>query len=284
MPGPGGPSEVLAAVREVVRRGLVTSALQPVVDLANGAVVGYEALARGPAGGPLHAAPALFGAAAEAGLSWELEMLCRRRALEAKREHLEEGHLLFVNIDLYAAGCPAVGAAAAGFHPEWLEELGIDRSEVVLEMSERLEVSGTCMRRKVADFHRSGFRIALDDVGTGRWDLGSLPAATASLAPHFLKADRSLVQGIEHDAERQARVGRLAEHCRARGIRLVAEGIDSAEGLRTLRRLGVPYGQGYFLGMPQARPGGLSPEAANAIRSLEDSIRHGAGPDVPPSA
>lgn len=282
MPGPEGPSELIAAVREVVRLGRVTSALQPVVDLVNGAVVGYEALARGPAGSPLHAAPSLFGAAAEAGLSWDLEVLCRRRALEAKREHLGEGHLIFVNIDLH--GCPVVGAAAAGFHSEWLDELGIDRSEVVLEMSERLEVSGACMRKKVADFHRSGFRIALDDVGTGRWDLNSLPAETASLAPHFLKADRSLVQGIERDPERQARMGELAEHCRERGIRLVAEGVDSAEGLLTLRRLGVPYGQGYFLGMPRARPAGVSPEAADVIRSLRDSIRHAAGPGAAPSA
>lgn len=282
MPGPEGPSERLVFVREVVRRGLVTPALQPVVDLADGAVVGYEALARGPAGSPLHGAPSLFSAAAEAGLSWELEVLCRRRALEAKREHLGEGRLIFVNIDLQ--GCPVVNAAAAGFHFEWLDELGIDRSEVVLEMSERLEVSGTCMRRKVADFHRGGFRIALDDVGTGRWDLDSLPAATASLAPHFLKADRSLVQGIERDPERQAGVAELAGFCRERGIRLVAEGVDSAEALVTLRRLGVPYGQGYFLGMPQARPAGLSPEASNVIRSLSDSIRHAAGCDDLPSA
>ncbi len=272
-------SDAVAAVREVVRHGMVTPALQPVVDLRNGTVVGYEALARGPAGSPVHGAPSLFGAAARAGLALELELLCRRRALEAKRDHLQKGQIIFINADLHDTGCPALGGATPareeGFHPEWLEELGIDQSEVVLEMSERIEVSGTCMRRKVSDYHRYGFRIALDDVGAGRWDLASVPEAAASLTPHFLKIDRSLIDGIERDPERQARLGALAEYSRMRGMALVAEGIDSAEALQVLCALGVPFGQGYFLGLPQARPSGLNPEAAGVIRSLSESIRFG---------
>src|ERR1700710_1632565 len=86
------PGEVLPAssgpdvddVRAVLAAGGIHSLFQPIVDLDTGAVVAYEALARGPQG-PLHAPDALFSAARRAGCLAELDDACRRAAFRGAR-------------------------------------------------------------------------------------------------------------------------------------------------------------------------------------------------------
>ena len=69
-------------IRDVIRRHLVRTVFQPIVELGT-AVVGYEALSRGPAGSALESTGALFGAASAAGLRTDLDWVCRGSALRA---------------------------------------------------------------------------------------------------------------------------------------------------------------------------------------------------------
>jgi EAL domain-containing protein (putative c-di-GMP-specific phosphodiesterase class I) len=66
-----------------------------------------------------------------------------------------------------------------------------------------------------------------------------------------VKLDLGLVRGIDADPARQALIAGMAYFAVKRKIRLIAEGIETAAELQTLRSLGILYGQGYLLGRPQ---------------------------------
>ena len=66
-----------------------------------------------------------------------------------------------------------------------------------------------------------------------------------------MKLDLGLVRGIDTDPARQALIAGMTYFAVKRKVRLVAEGIETAAELETLRSLAIPYGQGYLLGRPQ---------------------------------
>jgi EAL domain-containing protein (putative c-di-GMP-specific phosphodiesterase class I) len=105
-----GPS-----VRDVIRQQLVRTVFQPIVDLGTGAALGYEALSRGPAGSALESPAALFGAASEAGLTIELDWVCRGLALRAALAgHVHRTRAIFINVEPTSLSRPT---------PEWLSDL-----------------------------------------------------------------------------------------------------------------------------------------------------------------
>lgn len=93
---------------------------------------------------------------------------------------------------------------------------------------------------------QAGVEIAIDDVGTGYSGLSHL----LKTKPHLMKLDIELVQGIDGDLARQSLVKGLSHFARTTGCRLVAEGVETAAELHTLRDLGVDLIQGYLLGRP----------------------------------
>ena len=86
------------ALLDVLQNQTITSVLQPIVSLRDGAVFGYEALGRGPAGTPLENPEALIQCALENGRMLELEHLFRRSALRAARQ-MPTGIRLFLNVN-----------------------------------------------------------------------------------------------------------------------------------------------------------------------------------------
>ena len=93
------------AVADVLAEGAVEVGFQPVVALATGDVVGYEALARGPRRHELERRDRLFAAARAAGRLDELDWLCQRLALRAALDAgLRAGQVLFLNVEPDASG------------------------------------------------------------------------------------------------------------------------------------------------------------------------------------
>ncbi len=267
-PRPSSSCEV-SAVEEVIRYGLVTVWLQPVVDLRNGRVEGYEALARGPENSPFFQPGKLFAAAERAGLADDLERLCRRRALEAKQRMLPPGHRIFINFDprlLRCSGQCDTCRAALG--------LGVPSGEVVLEVSERCDLGRH--PEVLADLQRCrarGYLLALDDLGAGFSNL----RAVVDLRPEFVKLDTSLIAGLDSDPKRLDLVHLLVQFSRGHGFELIAEGIETESVLEALLRLGVRYGQGYLLGAPAPYPAPVALAAEEAIRRCASQILHQVG-------
>lgn len=235
-------------VRQIIARRRVTTVFQPIRSLADGRLLGYEALSRGPSGGSLSQPTALFAAAERSGQLLQLERLCRETALR-RATALDPNLKLFLNID------PRV-VNQSDFHPgvtrQLLESIGRSGSSLVLEINERSSISDfPSFRRALRHYTKQGYNVAIDDVGAGYSSL----QAIVELKPQFLKIDLSLVRGIRHNRSKQVLVQALTEVGQRLGLHTVAEGIETVGELRTLMSLEVDYGQGYLLGRPAENPG-----------------------------
>jgi EAL domain-containing protein (putative c-di-GMP-specific phosphodiesterase class I) len=96
----------------------------------------------------------------------------------------------------------------------------------------------------------SGAKIAIDDAGAGFASLRH----TLQLAPDMVKVDISLTRDIDTDRGRRALAKALISFADEMGMTIVAEGIETAAELGTLRELGVRYGQGFYLAEPGPLP------------------------------
>jgi EAL domain-containing protein (putative c-di-GMP-specific phosphodiesterase class I) len=219
----------------------VRSVYQPVVDLASGDVVAYEALARGPAGSALERPDALFDAARRAGLTAALDEVCVGAAIAGALEAgLRRSAALFINVEPAALSrLPSEGLS------DQLDQAraGLD---VVVEVTERALVADpAALLRAVAGFRSLGWGIALDDVGAETASLALMPF----LAPDVIKLDLRLVQD-RPDAEIATIVGAVAAQAERTGARVLAEGIETERHLQTALGMGATLAQGWLLGRP----------------------------------
>jgi EAL domain-containing protein (putative c-di-GMP-specific phosphodiesterase class I) len=212
-------------------------ALQPIVDLASGRVVGAEALARfTDADGERIPTEDCFLDAHLMDLGTELELAAIRLALDS-HNRLPDGLYLAVNAS------PALLA-----RPELYEMLTSgDRPPLVVELTEHQQVDDyPALARALDELRLHGVRVAIDDVGSG---FSSFRHVTR-VNPEILKLDRSLVCGIDDDPVRQSLAAAIVAFAADVGATVVSEGIESEAELACLRELAVGLGQGFFLGRP----------------------------------
>jgi len=222
----------------------------PIFSAESGRIFGYEALARGVAR-TLRSPEVMFEVAADADLLWELSRLCRARAVEGAAEKLGEGQLLFLNADPHDFTDPTFGNFES-----------IDPHRVVIEITERTAITDyPAFRGRLNALRERGFRFAVDDAGSGYAGLGSI----ANLEPDFIKLDISLIKSIETNFIKQNLVETMVGFAREQGAMVIAEGIESAAELDTVKRLGVPLVQGFFLQPPAGQRG--SEQAKNGDRA-----------------
>ncbi|MEW1956546.1 diguanylate cyclase [Kineococcus sp. NPDC059986] len=231
-------------IHDVLREPSIHSVFQPIVDLDTGAVVAYEALARGPVG-PLHRPDQLFAAARAEGVLSALDHACRAAALRGALEHGVVAPLtLFVNVEpeiLDAAPLTELMALADGA-PTGLR--------VVVEMTERaLAARPAELLRTVTRVRELGWAIALDDVGADAMSLAFMPL----LRPDVVKLDLRLVQDRPGPAVAQI-MNAVNAYAQETGALVLAEGIEDEGHLLTARALGAQLGQGWLFGRPAAPP------------------------------
>lgn len=216
---------------------------QPIVDLSDGVVVGYEALARWPRY-PLDDLTAVFTAAASRGVLAELDLACRVAALDrASKSGLTRDHTLFLNLEPTTAnGFPDTARARIRAAAEHLD--------IVLELTERSLLSDPAHVLTLLDQARAdGCRIALDDVGSHEDSLILLDF----VAPDIIKLDRSLVQQDPNPAAART-IAAIAAHVEATGAVVLAEGIETRAHLDRSTALGASLGQGWLFGRAAPLP------------------------------
>ena len=122
-----------------------------------------------------------------------------------------------------------------------------DLRGLIIEITEETLVqSDTQLRTVIAPLQERGACLAVDDMGAGYSGLRQI----TTVHPSYLKLDRSLISGIDHDQDRAALVGALVGYSNQVGSLLVAEGIEHSAELRLLDELGVPLAQGFYTGRP----------------------------------
>jgi EAL domain-containing protein (putative c-di-GMP-specific phosphodiesterase class I) len=222
---------------------MIHTVFQPVMDLADKRVHGFEALSRGPVGTTQHSPINLFEAAAATDLVFELDRHCRRRALRTAHD-LPREYRLFINIVPAAMYDPDFqGAPLKGF----LESLGLSPSLIVLEVSEQYAIENyTLFVEALQNFREMGFSIAVDDIGAGYSGLEKI----AHLNPRYLKFDMQLVRDIDQSHVKREMARALKTFADKMESMIIAEGIEREGERQACIDLGIDLGQGYLLARP----------------------------------
>src|SRR6185369_8196501 len=225
----------------------IRTVYQPIFRLDALDVFGHEALTRGPADTAFESPELLFQFAGENESTWELEKLCLGSA--ASHYTAEAARRLFINVEadsvaaLAREGLQAVPPLFGRSHP------------VVLEVTERSAIRDVpVFRSALARLRELGFQIAIDDAGSGYASL----QAIAELRPDFIKVANTLVTGLRTDSIKRDVVEMLVNLSGRIEAVCVAEGIETPEDLEECRRLGIPYGQGFYLGVPAEKAAGAT--------------------------
>ena len=256
--GGKGASPMLREFREILELGRIAAVFQPIVALRGATVFAWEALARGPRDG-IFASPAmLFDFAEEAGAVFALEKACREAAIRGFSPGVP-GAKLFCNVHPRTLLDPAF---TPGETRRLLDKYGMEPHDVVLEITERHSVKDfNLFHRTLAHYRNAGYGVAVDDVGTGYSGLASI----AEIQPDFMKIDMSLVRDIDSSPVKRALLETMITFAEKVGCRIVAEGIETEAELACLIRLGVHFGQGYFLGRPANPPSPLAEDVRGII-------------------
>ncbi|MEO7192267.1 MAG: EAL domain-containing protein [Vicinamibacterales bacterium] len=213
-------------------------AMQPIYASQGGGLFAHEALVRLPADMKATADDLLDGADAQ-GRLWEVE-----RAIRA-------------SIATRIASRPADSCLFVNLHPRSLldpqlytdhDPLAPHAKAIVLEITERGSLEEVDdLRPRVEALRAIGYRIAIDDMGSGYSGL----TAFTTILPDFVKFDRELIRAMHRTPSKHKLVRSIAAVCRELAITTVAEGVEEQNDLLAAREMGCNLLQGYLLGHPE---------------------------------
>jgi diguanylate cyclase (GGDEF)-like protein len=210
---------------------------QPIVRVRDSSLFAYEALCRPTDPGFAHVGE-LIETSVRTGRIRELGRALRRIVVAPMAE-MPETCSLFVNIHPQDLGGDHLLESEQQLLP-WAKR-------IVLEMTETEAIRDTDhARARIQALRACGFRVALDDLGSGYSSLNLL----ARLEPDFVKLDMQLVRGLQHAGRTARLVQHLVEFCRGEGFVTVAEGIETQEELKAVSELGVDLVQGFLMARP----------------------------------
>lgn len=228
------------------RLSFIDFALQPIVNIHNGSCYGYEALLRNHEEAGFESIGNLFDEAYDAGVLHKVDMVLRRKAFaKFGRIKWSETAKLFYNLDNRLFHSPDY---SSGYTDAFLKTLLIATENIIFEISEKHELgdnSGTINTLKA--YRRQGFKIAVDDCGTGFSGLQLLYYTE----PDCIKIDRFFIKDIESDAKKRLLVSSIVEIAHLMGNIVVAEGVETKKEYYSCRSIGCDLIQGFFIQKPQ---------------------------------
>jgi diguanylate cyclase (GGDEF)-like protein/PAS domain S-box-containing protein len=238
-------------LRRAIGGGQLSLVYQPLFDLEPRRLSGFEALARWVHPQHGNISPATFIALAEesgnisALTGWVLEEAVSALARWLARHPRCDDLAMHVNVSGRDIGSGALADQVA----ELLQRHGVPGRCLTLEITETTLMGNRSAAVEVLQKLRLlGVKFSIDDFGTGYSSLAYL----GTLPIDSLKIDRSFVMGMQHNAHNVEIVRAVLNLGQTLGKKVIAEGVETAEQLDTLARLGVPVGQGYLLSRPLA--------------------------------
>ena len=231
---------------------------QPIFSAHTGRVEAYEALMRVKMQ-LLNSPLTVMKLAREMDKLYEVERLTAFKAASTfvmmqNRGRLHRNTKLFLNS---IASSSLTDEDVAEFKAQFAELL----NNLVIEITEEEEIDREALERKRRALGDQG-AFALDDWGSGYSNSNSL----LELSPDYIKVDITIICDIDTDADKQQLVKDIVEYAHGRGMKIVAEGIETEAELRKVIELGVDLLQGYFLAKPAASPSEIAPQALSVIR------------------
>ena len=258
--------EIMTDLRRAIESNSLQLVFQPKVAVATRRVTGVEALVRWthPKLGPIP--PAEFVPLAEqTGGSRQLTDWVLRAAIRQMAEWRRSNLMLDVAVNLSAGDI--VDAGLGDVILRLLAEYRVASTSLILEITESAMMRDPVTAAQNMELLRvAGVRFAIDDFGTGYSSLSQL----RKLPVDELKIDRSFVSRAHLDADDASIVSSTIELAHNLGLKVVAEGVEVAETLLMLRKLGCDYAQGYLISKPMAA-GEVVAYVREANQILEDS-------------
>lgn len=222
---------------------------QPIIDIQRGLCVGAEALLRWPGYNGQVMSPAEFIPLAE------------QEGLIAKvTDYVVEE--LFSDLGGYLASHPeiyiSINLSASDFHSSRLialiedknKQYGVRAQQIKIEVTERGFIDVPKTTPVIQAFRQSGFEVAIDDFGTGYSNLHNL----YSLNVDILKIDKSFIDTLATNSTSHLIVEHIIEMAQSLRLKIVAEGVETADQVSWLLKRGVQYCQGWYFSKALASP------------------------------
>lgn len=218
-----------------------TMAFQPIVDIAEDRIWGYEALVRGPNGA---SAKSVLEQLDEHNRYW-FDQTCRVKAIEMAAELFPTETHLSINFMPNSVYEPR---ACIRTTLDTSRRTGFDSQYLMFEFTEDEQITDhDHIKNIIASYKKMGFLTAIDDFGAGYAGLNLL----AKLQPDIVKVDMDLIRNVDHDDTKRAILKGLNLTASELGITLLAEGVETEAEMIALRAMGIHLFQGYLLAPPK---------------------------------
>ncbi|WP_407271707.1 EAL domain-containing protein [Radiobacillus sp. PE A8.2] len=233
---------------EFIAKGKFISHFQPIIQLSDQSIYGYESLLRsGDAN--FNATPGqLFGVASKTGLFSLLDQKAREVAVKTRVNTIPAGVKSFINF-----------LPSTIYNPEFclrhtfsiVERYQVAPGDLVFEVVETEKIEDVDLLKRILQTYKaSGMKVALDDVGTGFATLDMLK----KLAPDYVKIDRQYISYCDQDKQKQDFLKQVMVIANGMGIKVLGEGIERQEELDYCRIIGMHLAQGFYIGKPSPKP------------------------------
>ncbi len=245
-------------------------AFQPIVDVEAGSIFAYEALVRGPGGEG--AMSVLSQVTAQNRYAFDQQCRVMSLQLATRLGLIETGAYLSIN---FMPGAVYSPAACIQLTLRTAEQLDFPCDRLIFEMTEHEEIVDRSHLQEIAgEYQRRGFRVAIDDFGSGFSGLNLL----ADFPCDIIKLDMDLTRNLDRRPRALRIVRHAVELAQSLGSLVVAEGIETLDEFQAVRDCGISLMQGYLFARPafEALPGftvpGLAASGAPA-RKLPGSVQ-----------
>lgn len=247
------------SINVLLDEGLIRFAYQPIVDLKTGEIFAYEMLMR-----PLHddfkSPLEVLTVARNQSKLGRLERLIIFKAFESIRENQDK----LQKVKLFINSIPNQTLSESDLW-QLTQSYGDLFYKAVIEVIETESDSPSQMQLKIKIVREMGMMVAIDDFGSGY----SNEMRILSIQPEVIKIDMEMVQGVHSDPDKKVLIANLLQFCHSRGSRVIAEGVEEAEDLRTIIELGVDFVQGYYTGKPNFEVKDIEESMKKEILSLQ---------------
>lgn len=248
----------------IIRSKEIKTVFQPIISLRDGGILGHEALSRITCESEIKNPEFMFNVAGKHNRLWDLELLCRTKALEAAFKFMIPPYnkKLFINVNPNTMNDETF---KMGFTKNFLQQYEITPENVIFEITERdviADIAGFIAT--INHYKNQGYNIAIDDAGAGYSGLNLI----SDVNPHYIKLDMKLIRDVDTDNLKFALVKGMVEFSKVSNISLIAEGIETYGEIETLVKLGVHYGQGYFIQKPNAEVLEIRQEILQMLKNI----------------
>lgn len=239
-------NEMVYQVSQIIEKGNIRLLAQPIIDIETKEIRAWELLTRGPKNSPYENPLHLFSIARQTGFLYPLELLVLAKAFE-KIEETNCQQDIFVNITPLSLAHPSFIHDVMGILKRYPS---LSPKQMIFEITERDAIEPLdLLLENIQLLRQSGFRIAVDDTGSGYASFNTI----AAILPDVIKIDRSVTKDIDKNSLKESMLKGLMLIAKETGSLVVAEGIERDNELEVIAKNQVDFAQGYFF----ARPGEL---------------------------